>query len=252
MDPFIEGQSWQDFHTTFLTVIREMLTPRVRPRYIVKVQQHVYLAYGEKSPDRAIEPDLSVLRGDQGPPAGSGNLEGTTATMMPAIHTVPLPRRYRQTFLTIRSRESQEVVTVLELLSPWNKEAGKGRSKYLAKRAKVLLTPANLVELDLLRGGRRLPTREPLEPADFYAFVCRKEELPQVEVYRWTLRDRLPTIPVPLANDDPDVPLDLQQAFTTTYDRAGYDYALDYRLPVEPPLEAALSDWVRSLVKSTP
>jgi hypothetical protein len=248
MDPFIEGQTWQDFHTTFLTVIREMLTPRVRPRYIVKVQQHVYLARGEEAPHRVVEPDLSVLQGDRGLPTSAAGPEAATATVAPAIHTVPVPTRYRQAFLTIRSRESQDVVTVLELLSPWNKEEGKGRNKYLAKRATVFLTPANLVELDLLRGGQRLPTREPLESADFYAFVCRKEELPRVEVYHWTLRDRLPTIPVPLADDDPDVTLDLQQAFATTYDRAGYDYALDYRLPIEPPLEACFSDWVRSLV----
>ncbi|NUQ64118.1 MAG: DUF4058 family protein [Pirellulales bacterium] len=36
----------------------------------------------------------------------------------------------------------------------------------------------------------------------------------------WTLRDQLPAIPIPLAQDDPDAPLDLQTAFTTTYDRA--------------------------------
>jgi hypothetical protein len=249
MDPFIEGQAWQDFHTTFLTVIRETLMPRVRPRYIVRVEQHVYLALGDAAPDRVIEPDLAVLRGDAGLPASGGSAEAATITMAPAIHTVPLPRRQHQAFLTIRSRESQDVVTVLELLSPLNKAAGAGRDKYLARRAKVFLTPANLVELDLLRSGQRLPTREPLEPADFYAFVCRRNELPRVEVYYWTLRDRLPTIPVPLGDEDPDVPLDLQQAFTTTYDRAGYDYALDYRLPIEPPLEPPRSEWVRSRVE---
>jgi hypothetical protein len=104
------------------------------------------------------------------------------------------------------------------------------------------------VEIDLLRGGQRLPTREPLAPADFYAFLCRTERLPQVEVYAWTLRDRLPVVPVPLSGDDPDVPLDLQAAFTTTYDRAGYDYALDYRRPVEPSLDAFAAEWVRSLL----
>jgi hypothetical protein len=62
------------------------------------------------------------------------------------------------------------------------------------------------------------------------------------------LRDRLPAVPVPLAGDDPDALLDLQAAFTTTYDRAGYDYALNYRRAVEPPLEASLADWVRSEV----
>jgi len=55
-------------------------------------------------------------------------------------------------------------------------------------------------------------------------------------------------IPIPLAGTDPDVPLDLHAAFTTTYDRAGDNYALDYRRPVEPPLEPSTADWVRSLV----
>ena len=67
------------------------------------------------------------------------------------------------------------------------------------------------------------------------------------EVYGWTLRDRLPVIPVPLADGDPDVPLDLQAAFTTTYDRSGYDYSLNYDSAVNPPLEAAASEWVRSI-----
>ncbi len=48
MDPFIEGQRWRDFHTTFITVIREMLTPRVRPRSVVEVEEYVYLARVEE------------------------------------------------------------------------------------------------------------------------------------------------------------------------------------------------------------
>ena len=223
MDPFIEGQRWRDFHTTFITVVREMLAPQVRPRYVVEVEEYVYLARGEEPPDRLIEP---------------------------VIHTVPVPTRYRQAFLSIRDRQWHDVVAVIELLSPVNKKRGEGRNEYLVKRSNVFHTPAHLVEIDLLRDGERLPTREPLEPADFYAFVCRTERLPQVEVYGWTLRQALPAIPVPLAGDDPDVLLDLQAAFTTTYERAGYDYALDYRRPVEPPLERPTAEWVRSILGS--
>ncbi len=78
--------------------------------------------------------------------------------------------------------------------------------------------------------------------------ICRTERLPKVAVYAWTLRDRLPAIPVPLASGDADVQLDLQAAFTKTYDRSGYDYALNYRRPVEPPLDAALSEWMRTVL----
>jgi hypothetical protein len=250
MDPFIEGQLWRDFHTTYLTVIREMLTPQVRPRYVVEVQEYVYLAREDEDPDRLIEPDVAVLEGELGPAVRPGGSAEAVATIAPVTHTVPVPRRHRQAFLTIRSRQWRDVVTVLELLSPLNKRAGEGRNEYLVKRSNIYCTPAHLVELDLLRAGQRLPTREPLQVADYYAFVCRKERLPQVDVYAWKLRDRLPAIPIPLAGEDPDVEIDLQLAFSTTYDRAGYDYALDYRRPVLPRLDDAAADWVRTVLES--
>ncbi|MGO8746646.1 MAG: DUF4058 family protein [Thermoguttaceae bacterium] len=248
MDPFIEGQRWKGFHTWFITVLGQMLILKVRPRYTVEVEEYVYLARGNEDPDRLLEPDLAVAETGSGAAIRSQGPAGTAAVIQPVVHTVPVPKRFRQAFLSIRNRQSQNVVTVIELLSPWNKTAGEGRNEYLVKRSNVFYTPAHLVELDLLRGGERLPTREPLQSADFFAFVCRKERLPKAEVYAWKLRQPLPTIPVPLADDDPDVPLDLQAAFTTTYDRAGYDYALDYHLPIEPPIDPATADWVRSVL----
>ncbi|MCW5851998.1 MAG: DUF4058 family protein, partial [Anaerolineae bacterium] len=136
------------------------------------------------------------------------------------------------------------------LRSPVNKRAGSdGRREYLAKRETVLRSAAHLVELDLLRGGDRLPTIEPLPPADYYAFVCRRQERPRVWVYPWTLRHKLPIIPIPLADGDPDAPLDLQSVFTTVYDRAGYDYGLDYRQSPEPPLAEADLPWAQALLQ---
>ena len=248
MDPFIEGQRWSDFHTRFITMLSEWLTLQVRPRYVVEIEEHVYLVREDEISDRWIEPDVSVVETASEPAVRLPGSAGATVTITPALHTVPVPKRYRQKYLTLRDRQWRNVVTVIELLSPWNKKHGDGRDEYLVKRSNVFHTPANLVELDLLRGGQRLPTREPLEPADFYAFVCRRERLPQVEVYVWTLRQPLPTIPVPLAEEEPDATLDLQGAFTTTYDRAGYDYGLDYRQPVEPPLERSAAEWVRSIL----
>jgi hypothetical protein len=245
MDPYIEGQRWRDFHTRLITVLGEMLTPNVRPRYIVEVEEYVYLAREDEDPDRLFAPDVAVVEASSQPIAAPA----AVVLAEPAIHTVPMPARYRQAFLTIRDRQMQNVVTVIELLSPWNKAAGQGRNDYLGKRWNVFYSLANLVEIDLLRGGQRLPTREPLAPADYYAFVFRRRNVPQVEVYSCTLRDRLPTIPIPLAVEDPDVTLDLQAALTTTYDRAGYDYALDYSRPVAPPFEAADADLARNVVK---
>lgn len=247
MDPFIEGQPWQDFHARFINDLADLLMPQVRPRYVVEIEQYVYLARDEEDPDRLIKPDLSLV--EQG--SDSSLLrEGPSslATLAPVIHTVPVPRQHEQRFLSIRDRQSRKVVTVIELLSPTNKAPGDGRSEYLVKRSNVFYTLANLVEIDLLRGGQRLPTLEPLAPADYYVFVSRAGQKSTAEVYGWTLRERLPVIPVPLAGDDSDVPLDLQAAFRKTYDRAGYDYSLNYRSTIEPALEASVSEWAQSVV----
>jgi hypothetical protein len=52
-------------------------------------------------------------------------------------------------------------------------------------------------------------------PADYYAIVSRSYKRPIAEVYAWTIRQPLPTIPIPLKRGEPDVMLDLQAVFTT-------------------------------------
>jgi hypothetical protein len=246
MDPFIEARAWKGFHTSLLAVSRDLLVAQLRPRYVVQFEEYVFLAREDEEREQWIEPDLAVVEVLSGAPLPARS--AATATLVPYMHTVALPRQQRQRYLTIRDTELRNVVTVLELLSPTNKTPGDGWGEYLVKRSNVFNTPANLVEIDLLRGGKRPPTREPLESGDYYAFVFRRPRLPQVEVYAWTLQERLPVIPVPLTGDDPDATLDLQAAFTTTYDRAGYDYALNYRAPVEPPLGPAVAEWVRTVL----
>ena len=248
MDPFIESQNWKGFHSNFIGVLGEMLVAKLRPRYIVQTEDYVYLARVGDDPDRLLEPDLAVVEAAAAPAMPTGSIGEAVATLAPSMHTLHVPRRYRQKFLSIRDRKFRNVVTVVELLSPTNKTPGDGYSEYLVKRYNVSYTTSHLVEIDLLRGGQRLATREPLEPADFYAFVARTAEASTIEVYHWTLRDRLPAIPIPLSEGDADVLLDLRAAFTTTYDRYGYDYALDYQLPVESPLETVASDWAKSVV----
>lgn len=74
--------------------------------------------------------------------------------------------------------------------------------------------------------------------------MIRHGDSSHVAGYAWNLQDRLPTIPVPLGEGDPDVGLDLQQAFDVTYDRRGYDYVLDDTAPITPPLPPDVQQWV--------
>jgi hypothetical protein len=248
MDPFIEGQRWRDFHTRFITALGEFLTQQVRPYYIVNVKEYVYLGREFDGDTILLEPDISLS--ERGVHQSIGVAHSATAVaLQPMVRTVPMPSQVRQPYLSIRRRDDLDVTTVIELLSPWNKTSGLGQEEYLNKRINIFTTPAHIVEIDLLRGGLRLPTVEPLDEGDYYVFVCRRERLPKVDVFGWTLEAPLPQIPVPLAEGDPDATLDLGAAFTTTYDRAGYDYSLDYDRKIQPPLDERRREWLCNVLQ---
>jgi hypothetical protein len=249
MDPFIEGDEWESFHSRFIAGISDALVLRLRPNYLVRTERRVYVEHSYEEP-RTTRPDLAIVRARQDRGRRS-NTASTTAVLEPVECTLPGPVEVREKYLVIRRVKSSEVVTVIEVLSPGNKrEGGRGREEYLAKRDEILQSKTNLIEIDLLRGGARLPTIEPLPPADYYAFVCRAKRRLRADVYGWSLQRSLPTIPVPLAPGDPEPPLDLQAVFNDVYDHVGYDYSLNYHRALTPPLEKADSKWVHHLLKA--
>jgi len=140
------------------------------------------------------------------------------------------------------------LVTVIELLSPANKQRGNiGWHLYLRKRREIFYSKVHLVELDLLRSGERLPIVE-APKTDYLALISRWEWRPKAVCVGWDLKDVLPTIPIPLKGRDEWVKLDLQAVFNTVYERGGYRYLLDYRRPVEPPLKDEDRVWVEDLL----
>lgn len=247
MDPYLEGPRWPGFHLHLTGEIQAFLVPQLRPKYVVDAERRVYVEYDPEDELRSIQPDIAIA--DEEPSRRLGRT-GTAAIVEPVVLTVPVPVEHREAYLSIQLRETREVVTVLEILSPSNKRPGSdGRREYLRKRDEVLESKTHLVELDLLRGGDRLPTVQPLPDGDYFALVCRGNRRPRVEVYAWGLRTPLPTIPIPLVGPDPDASLDLQAVFTAAYDRAGYDYSLDYEASLYPPLRDADRAWAKNLRK---
>ncbi len=251
MDPHIENQEWEDFHARYNTAISDALAPAVEPRYIVRVERRVYVEHplGGSDQEDVRWADVAVLASDS--QGGVATLTGPAAvgTIAPVECVLPMPQERRETYLVIRERETMEVVTVIETLSPANKRtSGDGREQYLNKRNEVLTSRSHLIELDLLRGGSRLPTTTPRPRGDYYAIVSRRPTRPRAEIYAWTLRDRLPAIAVPLKRGDPEASLDLQSVFTTVYARARYDLSINYRAPLAPPLDEADVAWARELI----
>lgn len=248
MDPFIESQRWADFHTSIITALRDALVPGVRPKYTVDVEERVYVERDPDDPVMAIRPDAAVVDTGRAVSCGSGKMATAVA---PVECMIPMPEEVREVYLTIRRKDGRKIVTVIEVLSPANKRPGaNGFAQYLEKRDKVLASSASLVELDLLRGGRRMPLVGKLPPADYRAAVSRSCRRPRAEAYLWSLHQPLPILPIPLVEPDADVPLDLQAIFNQVYDRAGYDYSLNYTLALEPPLEAKRAKWIADILQS--
>src|SRR5262249_49705077 len=142
-----------------------------------------------------------IGRGDVSLARGTGTLPSQTATAIleaPAYGRLPDSVDVeRHAFLEVRDRQSRELVTVLELLSPANKYQRPDRETYLAKRRHFLASPVHLVEIDLLRGGPRMPI-EDLPDCDYCVMVSRSQERPRVGLWPIRLRERLPVIPIPL------------------------------------------------------
>ena len=252
MDPYIEGQGWWGFCTQYIAQLQRALAPLVRPRYVVFIEEHVYLVAEPGDETGKIRPDALLAVRSPGVVAEAPGAAGGLA-LLDAPVTLRLPRMEseRQVYLEIRRRDTGRVVCVIELLSPINKARGLGQQEYLAKRAAVLQSPAHLVELDLLRGGERLPMEDALPQAEYFVFISHAQLRPNCGVWPVRLRERLPVIRVPLAGEDPPVPLDLQEALDVVYDAAAYADMLDYQHGTEPPLPPDQAAWAEALWAST-
>ena len=249
MDPYLEGEEWTDFHTTFNTVMRELLNELLDPHYTVRVEKRVYLeleddARAQQVSDNLLFKHLNTPGRFSG--GGAATLERPIAEAVPA--TVPVEVERRETFLTVRNLPGRKVVAVIETLSPSNKRPGRrGREVYLRKRQEILNGPAHLLEIDLLRGGERPPLGGNVPQSTYRAVISRAERRPRCDVFPCDLAEPLPTLPVPLSVEDGPAPLELQKAFRMVYERARYDRTLDYAAPPEVPFSPAEATFARTL-----
>jgi hypothetical protein len=256
MDPYLEHPAyWSGFHARMIVNLSTAITELLPPTYFAEVEQHVWLA-GEDPSDRepfAI-PDGFVGMFDGGHNHGDRE-NGAVATLAATepdveVTMAQLSRKRGTKYITIVDQPCNRVVTVIELLSPSNKTRGEDREAYLAIRNEYLTTRTNLVEIDLLRDGQRMPIGKPKPPAaDYYAIVCRENRYPKASVWSFTVRDPLPVLPIPLKPADGDIVLNLGACLTRTYDEAGYVRRIDYSKPPDIPLSKSDAVWATDLFK---
>lgn len=250
MDPYLEDPAlWQDVHQGLITYIRDELQPDIRPRYHARIGERLYVV----QTGRNIYPDVTVV---QRPPRELRDGVAMLAPDAPVRVKLP-PDEVRQIYVEIVDlARGDEVVTMIEVLSPLNKTPGKDNAQYRSKQQDVLASPANLVEIDLLRGGIHtiaVPADYMilLEPWHYAVGISRAAQRNEAEFYPINLRQRLPRIGIPLLPPDPDVTLDLQAVFERCYENGAYEDLVNYKRPPKFPLDAEDTDWAAALLKKT-
>jgi len=247
MDPYLEEPNlWSDVHLTLIIAMRGALNAALPQGYVAAADKYVWI----HEPDadartRVVKPDTFIVKNHETTDAVTpATVSASTMVVLPAI------RREGNKYLKIMDAKSRRLVTVVELLSPSNKQPGPDRDDYLTKRMDYLTAGVNLVEIDLHRTGQRLPLAEP-QPAgfDYYALVCRAAKMPNAEIWPFTVRDPIPVIPIPLGPNEADVPLDLRPCLEWAYQQGKYGEEVDYTQPPDPPLAPADAVWAKSLLE---
>jgi hypothetical protein len=262
MDPYLEAPDiWPDFHESLATTIRELLNAVLPAPYYSRVQMRpeagVVLEAGAL---HRIVPDAVVVRHAEKPGTSTAVAEPRTE-ITPGMEVRVRTDPFRHAFVEIRDpARGHKLVTLIEIVSPANKRPGPDRRAYEAKQEEILESDANLLEIDLLRSGRRLLPYPDLEAAvhelrcDYLVLLNRSARRSgtgmDYTLYPISLRETLPCVPVPLAGSDPDVPLDLQAAADRTYRGGPYLRAIDYTREPEPPLEREDASWAGELLRS--
>jgi hypothetical protein len=250
MDPFLEGYLWPDLHNALANKIRQLLAPLLRPRYTARLGIYVIEDTAPESDAGILYPDVEIIQGPtsplrESPPPSPPEVITPPDLSIPVTSPVEVPL----TSVEIRDAASNQLVTSIEILSPVNKREP-GLRAYRLKRGRLYQAGVHLIEIDLVRRGTR-PVSHPRLQGAQYVVTLTRSHVRKTDVWPLSLRDPLPTLPVPLRPPDADVGLSLGSALNLVYDEAAYELSVDYGQDPPPPALPALDRaWARELVRA--
>lgn len=194
MDPYLEDDKlWPAFQHQLVHSLYQILLPGLMDRYRARVAQRHY-------------------------------------TTEQALFTSVVREDHQEHFIEIRQRSDGRLITLVDVVSPANRTTTQGREAYLQKRREGRNANANLVEIDLVLQGQPMLdySREGLPDWDYAVSVTRSTQPERYEIYTATLEKPLPRFRLPLASDDRDTVVDLQAAFSRSFDQGNFAEQIDY------------------------
>jgi hypothetical protein len=252
MDPYLEHDAyWRSFHRTLMIYISDAIQPQLPSDLVARLHAREYRVRGPAW-DRygpVSKPDLESVRrgasrhgpvGDQSPGAAMHWIEAN-------------PLDGQEVRVTIVRLPDHRPVSRIELLTPANKQEGAARDAYLAGQTDSFNDRVNTVEIDLLRAGLHTVLVPPaalqgIEAFNYVASVYRHHDPLRHQVFTWTLRDRIPAIPIPLRPREPEPTIDLQALLDREYENGAWRKIVNYR--VNPyTLAPEDHDWAEELLR---
>ena len=243
MNPYLEHPDlWPEVHQRLIQALADQLEQQLPSQYEVAVRKRIYrvsaedeLVVGQSEP---VQSTLTELEGA----VQNGSTVAVRSQPIPVY--VPIPQEVREDYIEICEPGAGEVITVIEVLTPKKKRAGRGRELYEQHREAILGSPAHFVEIDLLRGWEPLSVYGPDGDCDYRILVSRSELRPKAELYAWLVNDPIPLFSLPLMRSQEGLVMDLKQALDKACDRSGYDLIVNYQKAPLPPLRREETYWL--------
>jgi len=254
MNPYLENpELWSSVQSRLIVAIADALSDIISQDYRIEIEKRTYWS-DDTGEDLLIGiPDVALLS-SAAKNKDAKAIKDTNSiaiaertTIKPTRILLPTSEEINERYLEIREAKTGKVITAIELLSPKNKKAGEGREAYLRKRQRIFQTQTHLIEIDLLRiHPSFLQAQIPL--SDYRILISRSYERPSADLYAFSIRDRIPDLPIPLRQGELEPILDLQSLIHQVYQRGRYELAIDYSQLPKPALNEEDLIWFRSVI----
>ena len=156
-----------------------------------------------------------------------------------------MPREVGVLWLRVGTVPERELVTVVEVLSPTNKQPGEGRRRDIRQREAIVAGLVNLVEIALLRGWEPMPLETTPPVSDYRILVCQSWQRPSALLYPFSVQQPIPTFILPLLPEEEPLQVDLGPIINAMHHTARYGQVARYHEPPpEPGFAPGVAEWV--------
>ncbi len=236
--------SYKSFHSDYTSEIKKYINQLLPPGYRAWQQDTLNILRQSGNvnlPSQKREPDVSIrLRRLEQPTKKTTSFVPVATPDFYAPFPVPALEAISLAIVIYRMDSSEvgkrgQPVTIIELLSPGNK-VSYGLVDYQQKRYELLQAEIALVEIDFLHETTALLPTMPIYPSDekstpYYLAVSNPRLSTESEVYRFSVNQPIPTISIPLLEDE-QIVCNFDEIFQLAYHEQFWWEDVDY--DVEP------------------